>query len=98
EPAAGNQVECRSGLRQEGGRPAEDVDDAGAELDAVGAGGEGTKHGNGVRAVRFGRPDRVEAEGLGAQSELNRLREGEAALVGQGESELHRGIVPGSAP
>src|SRR3989440_1480854 len=98
EPAPGDQVERRRRLRQEGGRPAEYVDDARAELDAFGAGGESAQDGDGIGAIRFGHPDRFEAEGLSALSELNRLGERETSLIGQGETELHRGILRGPAP
>src|SRR5207248_1779974 len=81
-----------------GGRPAEHVDDSGAEPDALGAGGKGAKDGDGIRPIRLRHPHRFEAEGLGALSELDRFGEREAALVGQVETELHRGIVPGRAP
>ena len=94
ETATGDQVERGRRLREQGGRPAEDVDDASTELDALRAGGEAAEDGDGIRAIRFGHPDRFEAECLGALSELNCLGEREAALVGQVQSELHRGIVP----
>src|ERR1700694_806306 len=94
----GDQVERGSRLRQEGRRPAELVDDAGAKLDAFSAGGEGAEDGDGIGAIRLGHPNRLEAECLSALSELNRLGKGEAALIGQVQPELHRGIVPRRAP
>src|SRR3981081_1972532 len=97
EAGTRDQVECGRGLREQRGRPAEHVDDAGAELDALGASGEGAKNGDGVGAVRLWHPHGLEPEGLGALSELNRLGEREAAFVRQVETELHRGIVLGRA-
>jgi len=75
EATTGNQVEGRCRLRQQRGRPAEDVHDAGAEPDALGARRECPENGDGVRSIRLGHPDRVESTGLGALGQLERVGE-----------------------
>src|SRR2546430_11648197 len=69
EAAAGDQVERGRGLRKQRGTTAEHVDDARAKVDALRAGGEGAKDGDGIGAIRFRHPERLVAEGFGALSE-----------------------------
>src|SRR5437764_11108070 len=53
EAAAGDQVECRRCLREQRGSPAEHVDDAGAKVDALRAGGEAAKNRDSIGAIRY---------------------------------------------
>src|SRR6202022_549436 len=59
---------------------------------------EGAKNGDRISSVCLWHRHRVEIECLRMLDELKRLGERKTALVGQGETELHRGIVPGPAP
>ena len=57
EAAGTEQVEGGRGHRRHGRGPRRDLEDGGAQVDPLGAGGEETQHGRGVRPVRLGAPD-----------------------------------------
>ena len=87
-------VERHGGHRRHGRRAPRDLQDRGAELDALGLGGEPGQRRGGVGPVRLGRPHRVEAGRLGLEQQVALIVGGQAeAPVAQHQPQPHASLL-----
>ena len=94
EPTAGQVVEGHRRHRRGRRSAGRHLGDGRAELDVLGARAPPGQRHQGVRAVRLGRPDRVEPQPFGLQDRRQRLRRRSRPPVPRVQPKLHDRTVP----
>ena len=94
DPSAREMVEGEDVHGGGGGGSGRQLDDRGAELDALGVAGQVGQRAERIGSPRLAGPDRVVAEPLGFLGGLDEIRRRQLAPVAPDQSQFHDGLLP----